>query len=30
MAASKKNFFQAHWDWIVAFLGLAALAAAGV
>ena len=29
MAASKKNFFQAHWDWIVAFLGLAALAAAG-
>ncbi len=29
MAASRKNFFQAHWDWLVAFFGLAALVAAG-
>lgn len=26
MAASKQNFFQAHWDWLVMGAGLAALA----
>lgn len=26
MAASKQNFFQAHWDWLVMGVGLAALA----
>lgn len=29
MATSKQNFFQAHWDWLVALVGVAALVAAG-
>lgn len=29
MAASRQNFFQAHWDWLLAFVGVASLAAAG-
>lgn len=29
MSASKQNFFVAHWDWLVALLGVAALCAAG-
>lgn len=30
MAASKQNFFQAHWDWLVAGGGVLALVGAGV
>lgn len=29
MSASKQNFFVAHWDWLVAGAGIAALLAAG-
>ena len=29
MVASKENFFKAHWDWLVAIVGLAALGLAG-
>ena len=29
MVASKENFFKAHWDWLVAIVGLAALGVAG-
>lgn len=29
MASPKQSFFQAHWDWLVALGGIAALAAAG-
>lgn len=29
MSAPKQNFFAAHWDWLVALVGLAALAGAG-
>ena len=29
MAVSKENFFKAHYDWIVAALGLAVLAVVG-
>ena len=28
MSASKQNFFAAHWDWLAAAAGFAALAAA--
>ena len=28
MATSRQNFFQAHWDWLVALVGLLALGAA--
>ena len=28
MVASKENFFKAHWDWLVAIVGLAALGVA--
>ena len=28
MSASKQNFFAAHWDWLVAAVGFAVLAAA--
>ena len=30
MSASKQNFFAAHWDWLAAAAGCAALAVAGV
>ena len=30
MSASKQNFLAAHWDWLVALAGVAALVAAGV
>jgi len=30
MAASKKNFFKEHWDWLVAAAGLVALVASAV
>jgi len=29
MVAAKQNFFKAHWDWLVAIAGLAALCMAG-
>jgi len=29
MVASKENFFKAHWDWLVAVIGILALALAG-
>ena len=29
MVAAKQNFFKAHWDWLVAIVGLAALGLAG-
>ena len=29
MVASKENFFKAHWDWLVAIVGIAALGLAG-
>ncbi len=29
MSASRQNFISAHWDWLVAFLGVAAFVAAG-
>ena len=29
MVASRQNFFKAHWDWLVALAGLAALGLAG-
>ncbi len=29
MSASKQNFLAAHWDWLVALIGVAALAASG-
>lgn len=29
MSASKQNFLQAHWDWLVAVVGVLALVAAG-
>lgn len=28
MSASKQNFLQAHWDWLVAVVGVLALVAA--
>ena len=29
MATSRQNFFQAHWDWLLALVGVAAFLAAG-
>ncbi len=29
MSASRQNFFAAHWDWLVALIGVVTLAAAG-